>query len=48
MMKKTNNISDLTDKKKANIGEKSYNYGDLVIMIWRRIKLNKQIPVLTI
>jgi len=43
-MKKKNETINLTARQEENKEKKCYNYGDLVIMIWRRIKLNEKIP----
>ena len=43
-MKKKNETINLTARQEENKEKKCYNYGDLVIMIWRRIKLKERIP----
>jgi len=43
-MKKKNETFNLPARQEENKEKKRYNYGDLVIMIWRRIKLNEKIP----
>lgn len=43
-MKKKDETFNLSDRQEENKEKKCYNYGDLVIMIWRRIKLKDRIP----
>ena len=43
-MKKKNETFNLPARQEENKEKKGYNYGDLVIMIWRRIKLKERLP----
>ena len=45
-MIKANDISDKADQQEPNEKKDSYNYGDLVIMIWKRIKLKEKLPAI--
>jgi hypothetical protein len=45
-MKEADDISDQADKQEPKEKINSYDYGDLVLMIWRRIKLKEKFPAI--